>query len=48
MFNQATSALILVDYQTRLLPSIYEGEKIIAETVFLAKIAQLLGIPILG
>lgn len=48
MFNQATSALILVDYQTRLMPSIYEGEKIIAASVFVARIAQILDIPILG
>ena len=26
MFNQDTSALILIDYQTRLLPSIQDGE----------------------
>ena len=48
MFNQATSALILVDYQTRLLPSIYEGEKIIAQSILLARMSQILGVPILG
>lgn len=48
MFNQANSALILVDYQARLMPSIYEGEGIIAAGIFLAEIAQTLLIPILG
>jgi nicotinamidase-related amidase len=48
MFNQNTSALILVDYQVRLLPSIYEGEKVLAAGVFLAHIAQILNIPVLG
>ena len=48
MMNQDTSALILIDYQTRLMPSINEGEKTIASALFLAKVAQALEIPILG
>jgi nicotinamidase-related amidase len=48
MFNQDTSALILIDYQTRLMPSIHESEEAIASAIFLAKVAQALEIPILG
>jgi len=48
MFNQDTSALVLVDYQARLMPSIHEGEAAIAAALFLAKVAQVLEIPILG
>ena len=48
MINQATSILVLVDYQTRLMPSIHEGEGAISSALFLAKVAQALEIPILG
>jgi nicotinamidase-related amidase len=48
MIHQATSILILVDYQTRLMPSIHDGEKAIASAIFLANVAQALDIPILG
>lgn len=48
MFNSATSALILVDYQTRLLPSIDEGRAVLGGAIFLAELTRLLGIPILG
>ena len=48
MFNQATSALILVDYQTRLLPSIHEGEAAVKAALLLAQAAALLGIPVIG
>jgi nicotinamidase-related amidase len=48
IFNQATSVLVLVDYQARLMPSINEGERAIACGLFLAKVAQTLEIPILG
>jgi nicotinamidase-related amidase len=48
MFNQATSALILVDYQTRLLPSIHEGESAVRAALLLAQAATLLEIPIIG
>jgi len=48
MINQDHCVLVLVDYQTRLLPSIHDGERVIASAVFLAKVAQALEIPILG
>jgi nicotinamidase-related amidase len=48
MMNQDTSALILIDYQTRLMPSIKEAEGAISCALFLARVAQALEIPILG
>jgi len=48
MFNPTTSVLILVDYQTRLLPSIHNGESVVDEALFLAKLTRILDIPIFG
>jgi nicotinamidase-related amidase len=48
MFNSGTSALILVDYQTRLLPSIDEGRVVLASAIFLAELTRLLDVLILG
>lgn len=38
--------LVLVDYQHRLMPAIHEGEAVLVNAVRLAKIAQLLGVPL--
>ena len=43
-----TSTLILVDLQQRLMPAIFEGERVIREAVRLARIARILEIPIIG
>jgi nicotinamidase-related amidase len=48
MFNDTTSALILVDYQLRLLPNIDQGETAVEAALLLAQAASLLGIPVLG
>jgi len=48
MFHRATSALILVDYQTRLLPRIHGGLSVVDEALFLAELTSLLDIPIFG
>ncbi len=49
MMLQATrSALVLVDYQSRLMPAIRAGEDALQEGVFLARVAQLVGVPVLG
>ena len=40
--------LVLVDYQTRLMPAIFENEQIIANAVRLASMAQLLLVPVWG
>jgi nicotinamidase-related amidase len=42
------SQLVLIDYQTRLLPSIHEGNAVITQAIKLAKIAKLLRVPITG
>lgn len=42
------SALVLVDYQARLMPSIAGGEAAVAEAVFLARVAVALGVPVVG
>jgi nicotinamidase-related amidase len=42
------SALVLVDYQDRLWPALVEGASVVKEAVFLARVAQALGVPVLG
>lgn len=44
--NQST--LVLVDLQQRLMPSIFEGERVIKEAVRLAKVARILEVFIIG
>lgn len=49
MLHQANeSTLVLVDIQQRLMPSIFDGERVIKEAVRLANIARILEIPIIG
>ena len=40
------SQLVLVDYQDRLMPAIHEGDAIVANALRLARIAQLLQVPL--
>jgi nicotinamidase-related amidase len=40
--------LVLVDYQARLMPSIHEGELVLANAMRLARVAQALEIPVWG
>ena len=42
------SALVLVDYQARLMPAIHDAEKVVAHGVLLARVAHALGIPVIG
>lgn len=42
------SQLVLVDYQVRLLPAIFENELVIANAVRLARMAKLLEVPVWG
>ncbi|MBP0620936.1 isochorismatase family protein [Cupriavidus consociatus] len=42
------SVLLLVDIQQRLMPSIFEGDRVVKEAVRLARIAQILDVPIIG
>lgn len=49
MLHIATaSALALVDIQQRLMPQIYNRDSVVKEAVRLGKIANLIGIPIIG
>ncbi|MBG7617886.1 isochorismatase family protein [Herbaspirillum sp. AP02] len=42
------SALLVVDPQERLLPAIHDGQAVLAQTVRMATIAGLLGVPVIG
>ena len=42
------SQLVLVDYQQRLMPAIYEGPQVLANAVRLAQMAKLLNVPVWG
>lgn len=42
------SALVLVDYQARLMPAIHDGVEVSANARLLAQAAHVLGIPVLG
>ena len=48
MLERERSALVLVDYQRRLMPAIEAGEAAIRQAVFLARVARELGVPVLG
>jgi nicotinamidase-related amidase len=40
------SQLVLVDYQQKLMPSIHEGDAVVANAIRLARVAQLLQVPV--
>lgn len=42
------SQLVLVDYQTRLMPAIFESESVLANAVRLARMARLMEVPVWG
>ncbi len=42
------SQLVLVDFQTRLMPAIFEGPLVLANALKLAQAAQLLAVPVIG
>ncbi|MFZ4061870.1 MAG: isochorismatase family protein [Polynucleobacter sp.] len=46
--NPNTSTLIFIDLQERLMPSIDEGQEVLAQCIRIAKIAQLLQVPMIG
>ena len=48
LLDAALSQLVLVDYQTKLMPSIFEGQQSVANAVRLGKIARLLHVPVWG
>lgn len=44
--NTNESAILVIDYQERLIPAIYDGEKVVEKTVMLLEGAKILGLPI--
>lgn len=48
LLNADESQLVLVDYQTKLMPAIHDGDRVVANALKLAKVASLLKLPILG
>jgi nicotinamidase-related amidase len=46
LLDAEESQLVLVDYQQHLLPAIHEGDRVLANAVRLARIAQLLQVPL--
>src|SRR5215475_2621123 len=44
---RAKAALVVIDIQERLLPAIFEGDRVVRNTVRLIKGARVLGIPVL-
>ena len=48
LIEASESQLVLVDYQTKLMPVIHEGASALANAVRLAKAANLLGLPVWG
>jgi nicotinamidase-related amidase len=48
LLDATDSQLVLVDYQSRLMPAIFEGPHLLANAVRLARMAQLLEVPVWG
>ena len=46
--DAARCALVLVDYQQRLLPAIHDAERVVADALRLADVARTLGMRVLG
>ena len=48
LLTRERCALVLVDYQTRLMPSIHGGEAALQRALLLAHSARALGVPVVG
>ena len=48
LLDASDSQLVLVDYQTRLMPVIFEGAAALANAIRLAQLAKLLKVPVIG
>ena len=48
LLEASESQLVLVDYQDKLMPVIYEGQQVLSNAVKLAKMAELLDVPVWG
>jgi nicotinamidase-related amidase len=48
LLDATESQLVLMDYQTRLMPAIFEGDAVLANAVRLGQMARLLAVPVWG
>ena len=48
LLDATQSQLVLVDYQTRMLPAIFEGPLVVANAVRLGQLARLMAVPVWG
>tara|TARA_R100000935_G_scaffold25264_1_gene44997 strand:+ start:3040 stop:3567 length:528 start_codon:yes stop_codon:yes gene_type:complete len=48
MMDAKNASLVMIDYQPRLLPAIRHGQKLVARSVTLGRIAALLDVPVIG
>src|SRR5574338_25068 len=48
MLDATQSALVLVDYQARLMPSIHDADTVLANGVLLGRVAREVGVPVFG
>jgi nicotinamidase-related amidase len=48
LLDPGRSVLVLVDHQARLMPAIHDAERVLDEAVFIASLAKVMGVPVLG
>ncbi|MFO1370969.1 MAG: hydrolase [Candidatus Competibacteraceae bacterium] len=48
LMRTETCALLVVDFQERLMPAIHQADEIVANSIWLIQIAQRLGVPVLA
>lgn len=48
LLDASQSQLVLVDYQIRLMPAIFEGAAVVGNAVRLGRLARLMGVPVWG
>lgn len=48
LLDASQSQLVLVDYQARLMPAIFEGELVVRNATRLARLAKMLNVPVFG
>lgn len=48
LLQQSRSALVLVDYQGRLMPAIHDGDAVLEAALFIGRLANELGVPVVG
>lgn len=48
LLDASESQLVLIDFQARLMPAIFEGSQVLANAVRLAQMAQLMQVPVWG